>query len=129
MMVEHRPRPISARAHRRFDMLALPNLLAFAAWMARRNHRAAALLLVDAAMEASALLTTDYPPPVLLPWLSFQDHNRIAAVHGACAAGMALVVPNIPARDRGVLLAAAAVPVALGLLSDTSASDSPQQQA
>jgi hypothetical protein len=83
-------------------MLALPNLLAFAAWMARRNHRAAALLLVDAAMEASALLTTDYPPPVLLPWLSFRDHNRIAAVHGACAAGMALVVPNIPARDRGL---------------------------
>src|SRR3954453_1832669 len=32
-------------------------------------------------------------------------------------------------RDRGVLLAAAAVPVVLGLLSDTSASDSPQQQA
>jgi hypothetical protein len=96
--------------------------------MARRNRRTAALLLVDAAMEVSALLTTDYPSPVLLPWLSFRDHNRIAAVHGACAAGMALVVPNIPARDRG-LLAAAAVPVVLGLLSGTSASDSPQQQA
>jgi len=129
MMVAHRPRPVSVRAHRRFDTLALLGLLALAAWMARRNRRAAALLLVDAAMEASALLTTDYPPPVLLPWLSFRDHNRIAAVHGACAAGMALVVPNIPARDRGVLLAAAAVPIVLGLVSDTSASGSPQQQA
>src|SRR3954468_2728241 len=127
-MKARRPKLISARAHRRFDTLALPGLLVLAAWMARRNRRTAALLLVDAAMEGGALLTTDYPPPVLLPWLSFRDHNLIAAVHGACAAGMALVVPNIPARDRG-LLAAAAVPVVLGLLSGTSASDSPQQQA
>lgn len=112
------PKPLSPRAHRRFDMLALPGMLALAAWLFRRNRTAAAVMLTNAAIEGTAFLTTDYPPGILR-WMSFRDHLRVADAHGAFVAALALTLRDLSPRERRMFLAFAAVPVVLGALSDT----------
>src|SRR3954463_4813498 len=109
---------ISPQAHRRIDQLTFPGLLATAAWMARRDRRAAAITLMTAAVEGVAHLTTDYPPAIL-PWMSFRTHNRIATAHGAVVMALALLVPGISRRGRWALGALGAMPVALAAMSDT----------
>ena len=86
--------------------------------MSRRNSRAAALMSMIAAGEGAALLTTDYPPG-FLRWMSFRNHVWAATLHGFLAASLALLVPDIPPRDRRVLLAFASMPIILSALSDT----------
>lgn len=113
------PKVLSPQAHRRFDLLALPGIMASAAWMSRRDRPAAALMLAVAAVEGTALLTTDYPPPALLPWMDFRQHVRTANLHGGLIAALALLVPGIRPRHRPVLLGLAAVPLVLNALSDT----------
>lgn len=111
------PKPLSPQAHRRFDTFALPGLLLLAAWMSRRDRPAAALMLMVAAGEGTAMLTTDYPPPVVLPWMSFRQHVSAANAHGAFIAALALLVPGVQRRHRPVLLGLAAVPLTLNALS------------
>ena len=113
------PKVLSPQAHRRFDLLALPGILAAAAWMSRRDRPAAALMLMVAAGEGTAMLTTDYPPPVLGRWMGFRQHVRAANLHGAFIAALALLVPGVQARHRPVLLGLAVVPWVLNALSDT----------
>ena len=114
------PKPLSPQAHRRFDLfVALPGALAGAAWMARRDRTAAALMLMTAAGEGTALLTTDYPPPVLASWMSLRQHVRVGNVHAAFIAALALLVPGVRPRHRPVLLGLAAVPLVLNALTDT----------
>ena len=110
---------ISPQAHRRFDQFAFPALLIAAAAVARRDRRAGALVLMMAAGEGTAQVTTDYPPPVGLGWMSFRDHNRVAALHGLFGAALALFTPRLAIRHRGLLLGMAAVPIVLAVLSDT----------
>ena len=112
------PRVLSPQMHRRIDLVALPGVIASVAWMSRRNGRVAALMSMIAAGEAAALLTTDYPPG-LLRWMSFRDHVWAATMHGILAASLGLLVPDIPSRDRRVLLVLASMPIALSALSDT----------
>lgn len=109
---------LSPQMHRRIDLIALPSVIASVVWMSRRNRRAAGLMSMIAAGEAAALVTTDYPPG-LLRWMSFRDHVWGATLHGFLAASLALLVPDIPARDRRILLALAAMPITLSALSDT----------
>jgi hypothetical protein len=112
------PRPLSPQMHRRIDLVALPGVVASVAWMSRRDRRAAGLMSMIGAGEAVALLTTDYPPG-LLRWMSFRDHVWSATLHGFLAASLGLLVPDIPPRDRRVLLALASMPIVLSALSDT----------
>ena len=112
------PRVLSPQMHRRVDLVALPSVVASVVWMSRRNGRVAALMSMIAAGEGAALLTTDYPPG-FLRWMSFRDHVWAAALHGLLAASLGLLVPDIPQRDRRVLLALASMPVVLSALSDT----------
>ena len=56
------PRVLSPQTHRRVDLLALPSVIASVAWMSRQNSRVAALMSMIAAVEAAALLTTEYSP-------------------------------------------------------------------
>jgi hypothetical protein len=112
------PRPLSPQMHRRIDLVALPGVIASVAWMSRRDRRTAALMSMVAAGEAAALLTTDYPPG-FLSWMSFRDHVWAATLHGILAASLGLLVPGITARDRGVMLAFASMPIVLSALSDT----------
>lgn len=113
------PKPLSPQAHRRFDLLALPGIVASALWMSRRDRPAAALMLSVAAVEGTALLTTDYPPPAFLPWMDFGQHVRTANLHGGLIAALALLVPGVQPRHRPLLLGLAAVPLVLNALSDT----------
>lgn len=113
------PKVLSPRGHRRFDLLALPGMVAAAFWMSRRDPPAAAVMLGIAAFEGTALVTTDYPPPAVLPWMDFGQHVRMANLHGALIAGLALAVPGVQRRHRPFLLALAAVPWVLNALSDT----------
>ncbi len=95
---------VSPEAHRRIDQLTFPGLLATAALMARRDPRAASVVLVTAVVEGVAHLTTDYPPAIL-PWMSFRTHNRIATAHGAVVIALGLMVPGISRRGRWALCA------------------------
>ena len=115
------PKPISPRAHRRFDQLALPGIVTLALWMRGRNRRAAAVIGAAALAEGSAQFTTDYPPPVALAWMDFREHNRMAVVHGVLIAAAGCMVPGLSRGQRGLILGLAAIPVALAALSDTSA--------
>jgi len=112
------PRPLSPQMHRRVDLVALPSVIAWVVWMSRRNRRVAALMGLIAAGEAAALVTTDYPRG-LLRWMSFRDHVWAASLHGVLAASLGLLVPDIPARDRRLMLALASMPIVLSALSDT----------
>jgi len=114
------PTPISPRAHRRFDNLALPGIAALA-FLARRKHpRAAAVMAGMALAEGSAQVTTDYPPPVLLSWMDFREHNRMAVVHGVFFAALGWGLPGLSRAERGVILGLSAIPLALAAFSDTS---------
>ena len=112
------PRVLSPQMHRRIDLVAFPSVVASVVWMSRRNSRVAALMGMIAAGEGVALLTTDYPPG-FLRWMSFRDHVWAATLHGVLAASLGLLVPDIPPRDRRVLLALALMPILLSALSDT----------
>src|ERR671920_288775 len=112
------PRVFSPQMHRRVDLVALPSVIASVVWMSRRDSRTAALMSMIAAGEGAALLTTDYPPG-FLRWMSFRDHVWSATLHGFLAASLGLLVPDIPPRDRRVLLALASMPIVLSALSDT----------
>jgi NhaP-type Na+/H+ or K+/H+ antiporter len=111
-------RVLSPQMHRRVDLAAFPSVMASVVWMSRRNSRVAALMSMIAAGEGAALLTTDYPPG-FLRWMSFRDHVWAATLHGVLAASLALLVPDIPPRDRRVMLALASMPIVLSALSDT----------
>jgi len=120
-MTTHLPKPISPRAHRRFDQLALPGIITLALWMRRKNPRAAAVIGAAAVAEGSAQFTTDYPPPVAFSWMDFREHNRMAVVHGVFIAAAACLVPGLSRGQRGLILGLSAIPMALAALSDTSA--------
>ena len=113
------PKVLSPQAHRRFDLFALRSVVASALWMSRRDRAAAALLFMIAAGEGTALLTTDYPPPVFKPLMGFRQHVRAANVHGGFMAALALLVPGIQPRHRPVLLGLAAALWGLNALGDT----------
>lgn len=119
-MLTHLPKPISPRAHRRFDQLALPGIVALALFMRGKNRRAAAIIGAAALAEGSAQFTTDYPPPVALGWMDFREHNRMAVLHGALIAAAACVVPGLSRGERSLILGLSAIPMALAALSDTS---------
>jgi hypothetical protein len=109
---------ISPQTHRRIDQFTFPGLLTAAAWMARRDRRAAAVTLATAAIEGAGYLTTDYPPAVL-PLMSSRTHNRVATAHGALVMAIALTTPGISRRGRLALCALGAMPITLAAMSDT----------
>ncbi len=78
------PEILSPRAHRCFDLLAMPGVIAAAAWMSRRDRPAAAFILVAAVGEGTARLPTDHPPPPAAPWMSLRQHVRAANAYYCC---------------------------------------------
>ena len=110
---------ISPQTHRRMDQLTFPGLLGAAASMARRDRRAAAVILMTAAVEGVAHVTTDYPPAIL-PLMSFRTHNRVATAHGALVIALGLLAPGLLRRGRLALCALGSIPITLAALSDTS---------
>jgi hypothetical protein len=112
---------ISPRTHRRIDLLTFPTLLAAAAVLARRDRRAAGVVLATAAVEGIATATTDYPPPVIGRALSFRAHNAWAALHGVLVAALAAGLPGLTPFGRRALGMLSLMPILMALLSDTSA--------
>jgi hypothetical protein len=112
---------MSPRAHRRIDLLTFPALVIAAGVLARRDRRAAAVVLATAGVEGLATLTTDYPPPVLGRAISFRAHNAWAAAHGVLVAALAACLPNLTPLGRRALAVLSVMPVTMALISDTSA--------
>src|SRR4051794_29783377 len=112
---------ISPQAHRRIDLLTFPALLTAAAALARRDRRAAGVVLATAVVEALATATTNYPPPVLAGTIGFRTHNRWAASHGVLVAALAAWLPGLTPFGRRALAVLSVMPVTLALFSDTSA--------
>ena len=108
------------RAHRRIDLLTFPALVAAAAVLARRDRRAAGVVLATAAVEGLATATTNYPPPVVGGAISFRAHNRWAASHGVLVAALAAWMPGLTPIGRRALAVLSVMPITMALLSDTS---------
>ncbi len=89
------PKVVSARPHRRFDILVSPCLLGATVWMSRRNGPAASLIVLTTATEAASFLTTDYPPAIL-PRVSFRDHIRVGLTVPTAIAALALLFRDVP---------------------------------
>jgi hypothetical protein len=111
----------SPQAHRRIDLLTFPALLTAAAILARRDRRAAGVVLATAAVEGVATLTTNYPPPVALGVMSFRLHNLWAASHGLLVAALAAWLPNLTPFGRRALAILSVMPITMALLSEQSA--------
>ena len=111
---------MSPRAHRRIDLLTFPALVAAAAVLARRDRRAAAVVMATAFVEGLATATTNYPPPVLGGAMSFRAHNRWAASHGLLVAALAAWLPGLTPVGRRALAVLSVMPITLALLSDDS---------
>lgn len=112
---------MSPQAHRRIDLLTFPALVAAAAVLARRDRRAAGVVLATAAVEGLATATTNYPPPVLGGVLSFRAHNAWAASHGLLVAALAAWLPGLTPLGRRALAVLSVMPVTMALVSDSSA--------
>ena len=110
---------MSPRAHRRIDLLTFPALVAAAAVLARRDRRAAGVVLATAAVEGLATAATDYPPPVLGGAIGFRTHNAWAAAHGVLVALLAAGLPGLTPLGRRALAVLAVMPVTMALVSDT----------
>jgi len=109
--------------HRRIDLLAFPALLIAAAVLAKRDRRAAGVVLATAAVEGLATATTNYPPPVLGSAISFRTHNLWAASHGVLVAALAAGLPGLTPLGHRALTVLSVMPITLALLSDVSESD------
>ncbi len=112
---------ISPQAHRRIDLLTFPALVTAAAVLARRDRRAAGVVLATAAVEGLATALTNYPPPVASGAIGFRAHNRWAASHGVLVAALAAWLPGLPPLGRRALAVLSVMPITLALLSDESA--------
>jgi hypothetical protein len=119
---------VSPQAHRRIDLLTFPALVIAAAVLARRDRRAAGVVLATAAVEGLATATTNYPPPVLGGAIGFRAHNRWAASHGLLVAALAACLPGLTPLGRRALAVLSVMPVTLALLSDTSAGGTARPQ-
>jgi hypothetical protein len=115
------PGLFSPQAHRRIDLLTFPALVIAAAALARRDRRAAAVVLATAAIEGLATAVTDYPPPVAWGAVGFRAHNRWAASHGVLVAAAAAWLPGLTPAGRRALALLSVMPITLALLSDDSA--------
>ncbi len=113
------PKPISPQAHAYFDLLAFPAIMGLAAWMWRRNQKAAMLIVVNGLLEGTTAAITHFPPPGPLPLINFRAHVAIGLVGAPLFLAVSSLVPGIPWVDRRVVLLLNAVPLVLNGLSDT----------
>jgi hypothetical protein len=111
------PHPISPRGHAVADALAFVGMAVTIRLLARKNRPAAAVMGVNLATESAVALSTNYPPPALLPVIRFDDHIRIGIAYAPLSLGMALLVPGIPRRQRLLLGLFPLVPFLLNALS------------
>ena len=112
---------VSPQAHRRIDLLTFPALVIAAAVLARRDRRAAGVVLATAMVEGVATATINYPQPVAGSVIGFRAHNRWAASHGVLVAALAAWMPGLTPLGRRALAVLSVMPVTLALLSDESA--------
>jgi hypothetical protein len=99
------------------DALAFVGMAVMVRQLARRNRPAAAVMAVNLATESAVALSTNYPPPALLPVIRFDDHIRIGIAYAPLSLGMALLVPGIPRRQRLLLGLFPLVPFLLNAMS------------
>ncbi len=111
------PHPISPRGHALADALAFVGMAAITRQWARRSPNAAAVIGVNLATESAVALSTNYPPPALLPVIRFEDHIRIGIAYAPLSLGLALLVPGIPRRQRILLGLFPLVPFLLNAMS------------
>ena len=111
------PKVISPRGHAMADLLAFVGMAAITRHWARRSPNAAAVMGVNLATESTVALSTNYPPPALVPVIRFDDHIRIGIAYAPLSLGMALLVPGIPRQQRVLLSLFPLVPFLLNAMS------------
>jgi hypothetical protein len=111
------PKIISPRGHAVADVLAFVGMAAITWQWAKRSPNAAAVMGINLATESAVALSTDYPPPALLPVIRFDDHIRIGIAYAPLSLGLALLVPGIPRRKRILLGLFPLVPFLLNAMS------------
>ena len=118
------PHPISPRGHALADALAFVGMAVITRQWARHSPHAAAVMAVNLATETATALSTNYPPPALLPVIRFDDHIRIGIAYAPLSLGMALLVPGIPRRQRIMLSLFPLIPFLLNAMSRPDRVDS-----
>jgi hypothetical protein len=111
------PHPISPRGHALADALAFVGMAAITRQWAKRSPNAAAVMGINLATESAVALSTNYPPPALLPVIRFDDHIRIGIAYAPLSLGLALLMPGIPRRQRIMLGLFPLVPFLLNAMS------------
>ncbi len=111
------PKIISPQGHAVADALAFVSMAAITRQWARRSPNAAAVMGINLATESATALSTNYPPPALLPVIRFDDHIRIGIAYAPLSLGLALLVPGIPRRQRIMLGLFPLVPFLLNAMS------------
>jgi hypothetical protein len=111
------PKLISPRGHALADVLAFVGMAAITRQWAKRSPNAAAVMGVNLATESAVALSTNYPPPALLPVIRFDDHIRIGIAYAPLSLGLALLVPGIRRRKRILLGLFPLVPFLLNAMS------------
>lgn len=94
-------------------------MLGRAAWAARRNKRAAAIILANALIEGTNVAITKFPGGSLLPLISFRRHVRLGQVGGPFFLALGSF-RYVPPPERGVLIFLGLLPTVLNGLSDIS---------
>jgi hypothetical protein len=103
---------IAPRTHAIVDLIALPAMLGLAAWAARRNKRAAAIILANALIEGTNVAITKFPGGSLLPLISFRRHVRLGQVGGPLLLALGSF-RHVPPPERGVLIFLGLLPTRL----------------
>ena len=111
------PKVISPRGHALADALAFVGMAAITRHWARHSPNAATVMGINLATESAVALSTNYPPPALLPVIRFDDHIRIGIAYAPLSLGLALLVPRIPRRQRILLSLFPLVPFLLNAMS------------
>jgi hypothetical protein len=111
------PKIISPRGHAVADALAFVGMAAITSQWAKRSPNAAAVMGINLATECATALSTNYPPPALLPVIRFDDHIRIGIAYAPLSLGLALLMPGIPRRKRILLGLFPLVPFLLNAMS------------
>ena len=98
-------------------------MLGLAAWASNRSKLAGLLILGNALGEGSIAAVTKFPRKGLFPLISFRAHIRTGQVLGPLFLTLSATLPNIPRRERRVLIGLGLTPIVLNALSDISASE------
>ncbi len=113
------PRMVTPKAHAVIDYASVGLFLGTAAWLWRRNRRAAVASLVCGSTELAMVLLTDYPGGIK-KMISFRTHREIDYGLAAMVAALPESLELNGADERKLFRLQAALITLLGELTESS---------